>query len=151
MKKPPPFSGVLDRGVTSFGGRSAAALVPRRRVSGPVPWVIAIMIMLSTLAAGAALALNNLAGSARGELSGAVTVQVIEADQRVREAQAKRAAALLLRDPAVSSVRPVPREELARMIEPWLGIGDTGAIIPLPALIDVQLSRTADVAEVLRL
>src|SRR3546814_5087863 len=56
MTKPPPISGELERGVVALGGRAAADLVPRRRVAGPVPWVIAIMIMLSTLAAGAALA-----------------------------------------------------------------------------------------------
>lgn len=151
MTKPPPISGELERGVSAFGGRAAADLVPRRRVAGPVPWVIAIMIMLSTLAAGAALALSNLAGSARSELSGAVTVQVIEADRQLRDAQAARVAELLLEDPAVAAVRPVPREELASLVEPWLGTGDAGAAIPLPALIDVELSRAADKAEVLRL
>ncbi|HAU21629.1 MAG TPA: cell division protein [Erythrobacter sp.] len=151
MKQPPPIAENLDRGATSFGGRAAAALVPRRRISGPVPWVLAIMIMLSALAAGGALALSNLASSARGELAGAITVQIIEADAELRAQQSELAAELLLQDPAVRSLRRVPREELDRMMEPWLGVADAGDAIPIPDLLDVQLNRQASEAELVRL
>ena len=151
MKQPPPIAENLDRGATPFGGRAASALVPRRRISGPVPWVLAIMIMLSVLAAVGALALSNLASSAKGELAGAITVQIIEANADLRAEQGERAAALLLQDPAVRSLRRIPREELDQMMEPWLGVKDAGDAIPIPDLIDVQLQRPARDAELLRL
>ena len=151
MKQLPPIAENLDRGTSSFGGRTASALVPRRRISGPVPWVLAIMIMLSVLAAGGALALSNLASSAKGELAGAITVQVIEANADLRAEQSELAAELLLQDPAVRSLRRIPREELDQMMEPWLGVNDAGDAIPIPDLIDVQLQRPASDAELLRL
>jgi cell division transport system permease protein len=151
MKQPPPIAENLGRGAAIFGGRRASALVPQKRISGPVPWVLAIMIMVSVLAAGGALALSNLASSAKGELAGAVTVQIIEANAELRAEQAQAAAAILLQDPAVRSLRRVPREELDRMLEPWLGVNNAGDAIPVPDLIDLQLHRPADEAELLRL
>jgi cell division transport system permease protein len=109
------------------------------------------MIMLSVLAAGGALALSNLASSARGELAGAITVQIIEANADLRAEQSELVAELLLQDPAVRSLRRIPREELDQMMEPWLGVNDAGDAIPIPDLIDVQLQRPASDAELLRL
>lgn len=151
MKQPPPIVENLDRGVASFAGRTASALVPRKPIAGPVPWVLAIMIMLSVLAAGGALALSNLASSAKGDLAGGVTVQIIEANAALRAEQSERAAAILLQDPAVRSLRRIPRDELGEMMEPWLGLNDAEDAIPIPDLIDVQLDRPVSEAELLRL
>lgn len=142
----------LVRDLVPFRGRRAAKLVPRTRGNGPMPWVIAIMIALTVLAAAAGLALCNLADRARADLSGAVTVQIIEANGEIRQAQAQRAREILLTDQAVSSVRIVPPEELADLLEPWIGSGgDASDAVPIPALIDVQLSDLADREEVARL
>ncbi|HBR84588.1 MAG TPA: cell division protein, partial [Erythrobacter sp.] len=43
-----------------------------------MPWVIAIMVTLTVLAAGGGLALANLADRARGELAGSATVQIVD-------------------------------------------------------------------------
>ncbi len=128
-----------------------AKLVPQRNVAGPVSWVIAIMIALTVIAAAGGLGLQRLAHRASAELSGAVTVQVIEANARLRGEQAQRAARILVEDPAVASVRIVPRAELEALLEPWLGSVDGNDVVPIPALIDVQLQREASQAEVARL
>ncbi len=128
-----------------------AKLVPQRNVAGPVSWVIAIMIALTVIAAAGGLGLQRLAHRASAELSGAVTVQVIEANARLRGEQAQRAARILVEDPAVASVRIVPRAELEALLEPWLGSVDGNDAVPIPALIDVQLQREASQAEVARL
>lgn len=141
----------LVRDLVPFGGRRAAKLVPRARGSGPMPWVIAIMIALTVMAAAAGLALGNLVGRASTDLSSALTVQIVEADQALRNAQVERAAELLRRDDAIASLRVVPQEELAELIAPWIGSGADGTAVPLPALIDVQLVDVADTAEIARL
>ncbi|MXO96749.1 cell division protein [Erythrobacter aquimaris] len=142
--KPPTLGRAVDRGLAPFRGRRAASLLPRTRLGGPVPWVIAIMVALCVLAAGGALALSNLAASARGELAGSATVQIIEADNDLRAEQARRIAGLLREDPAVTGLRMVPGSEVAALLEPWLGSGEAVDAVPLPALIDLELAAEVD-------
>jgi cell division transport system permease protein len=105
-----------------------------------MPWVIAIMVALTVLAAAAGLSLRNTAVAARDELSGGVTVQVLEPRPDVRRQQAAAVRAALLDTPGVLSARVVPQEELDALIEPWLGQQATGSgDIPVPALIDARL------------
>lgn len=151
MKKPPQIKRSKFSDLAPLAGARAAGLVPRRRVAGPVSWVIAIMIALTVIAAAGGLGLGNLADRARSGLSGAVTVQIIEANARLRDQRAEATAAILVADPAVASVRSVPEEELGQLLEPWLGSIEGGEAVPIPALIDVQLRREADEAEVTRL
>lgn len=131
--------------------KGTVAPVPGRRFVGPVAWVIAIMIALTVIAAAGGLGLNRLADRARADLSGAVSVQVIEADPVLREARKIRLAQALVGDPAVASVRAVPQAEIAALLEPWLGNVEGSDAVPVPGLIDVQLRRAADPAEVARL
>ncbi len=144
MSRPPVFSRAIERSLTSFQGAKAAHLLPKTRLGGPMPWVIAIMVALTVLAAGGALALGNMAAQARGELSGALTVQILEADPGARATQAKRAADILRSRGDVTGLRVVPQSEIEDLVEPWLGSGAGGDVVPLPGLIDVQLSRPAD-------
>lgn len=115
-------------------------LIPQARLSGPMPWVIAIMIALTVIAAAAGLAFSHAATAASNELSGGITVQVIEANPAERQRQADAAARALRQIPGVLSATVVPSDEVQRLIEPWLDTrgSDVGAI-PVPALIDAQL------------
>ena len=122
-----------------LSGAGETALVPQARLSGPMPWVIAIMVALTVIAAAAGLALRNTAQATTAELSGGVTVQIVEAEPAARARQAEASLALLRLMPDVLSVRRVPEEEIAALVEPWLGIEDAAREIPVPALIDVRL------------
>lgn len=131
------------RGLRRFGAE-AARILPQARLAGPMPWVIAIMTALTVIAVAGGLALSNLAGNAEAEIAGGLTVQVVEADPALRERQAERALAVLGNRADVAQVRRVPEEELAALIEPWLGEGASAAnggaaAIPTPALIDLRL------------
>ncbi|MFC0590414.1 cell division protein FtsX [Novosphingobium aquiterrae] len=130
----------LNRGMTGD-----AELIRQARLSGPMPWVIAIMVALTVIAAAAGLALSNTARSASDELSGGVTVQVVEANPVARTRQANAAAARLQATPGVLSAQVVSQDEVERLIEPWLGAraGDDQEI-PIPALIDVRLRDRID-------
>ena len=124
-----------------LGSERSAQLVPQARLTGPMPWVIAIMIALTTIAAAGGLALANLANAARAELSGGLTVQIVEAGSAERDRQAEFAVALLSNVEGVDAVHRVPDDELEALIEPWFG--NSGAVsdaVPVPALIDVRLA-----------
>ena len=130
-----------------MSGRRAGrnpGLVPQARLAGPMPWVIAIMIALTVMAASAGLALSHLASSSRADIAGGLTVQVVEAAPAERARQAEIAVALLTNRDDLAQVRKVPDSELAALLEPWLGpsAGNAAAdedAVPVPALIDVRL------------
>lgn len=141
--KPPALGRKTARGLISFGGERAAQLVPQARLAGPMPWVIAIMVTLTVIAAAGGLALNNVVTKAEAELAGGATVQIVEALPAERNRQAIAAEALLAQHPAVASIRRVPDAELDALIEPWLGVGASNESVPVPALIDVRFRATA--------
>ena len=132
-------------------GDIAASLSPPTRLGGPIPWVIAILIALVVIAAAGGLSLRNLADNARADLADAVTVQIIEADSEARAIQAEAAADALGAHPLVTSVRIVPEAELQELLEPWLGTNAASDNVPIPALIDVELSRRASADELAQL
>lgn len=119
-------------------------LIPEGRLSGPMPWVIAIMVFLTVLAAAAGLAFAYAASNVTEDLSTRATVQVVEADAQIRDRQAKAVAQRLREQPSVEQLRVLPPAEIDALMEPWLGTGDLDADIPLPALIDVKLSEPAE-------
>lgn len=125
----------------------AARLLPRPRLGGLVPWVIAILIALVVVAAAGGLSLRNLAASARADLASAITVQVIEPNPDLRAERGKAAVAVLQGNDLVRAVRLVPESELAALLEPWLGAGATSGDVPIPVLVDVELTRNAAPAE----
>jgi cell division transport system permease protein len=79
--------------------------LPQARLAGPMPWVIAIMIALTVIAAAGGLALSNLAYAARAELDGGVTVQIVEAGAQARDQQAQAAVSVLSNMEGVARVR----------------------------------------------
>ncbi|MEZ5692518.1 MAG: cell division protein [Altererythrobacter sp.] len=143
VSKPPTLGRKIARGFTRFGGERAAQLVPQARLAGPMPWVIAIMVTLVVIAAAGGLAMRNVAGSARAELAGGATVQILEALPQERERQARVVEQLLESSPEVASTRRVSDEELDALLEPWLGIDADNQAVPVPALIDVRLRGDA--------
>ncbi|WP_324828584.1 cell division protein FtsX [Qipengyuania zhejiangensis] len=151
MTRPPVLTRAAERGLSPFRGKRAAHLLPRARLGGPMPWVIAIMVAITVLAASGGLALANLVERASGDLAGSATVQIIDADRVSRARQADAAAALLSQDPLVASVAVLPEERVEALLEPWLGSGAGDDALPIPALIDIKLRGQADAAMLDRL
>ena len=105
-----------------------------------MPWVIAIMVALTVIAAAAGLAFSNTARNASDALSGGVTVQVVNANPAERDRQAQAALRALRDTPGVIEASLVSQDEIDRLIEPWLGASASGdAGIPVPALVDARL------------
>ena len=141
--------------MTGADRRAAAAarhrLLPEGRVAGPMPWVIAIMMFLTVLAAAAGLGLAAAVQSVGDDLAGRATVQIVEANADRREALSGEAARLLRKSPDVQSVHPVDPTALADQIRPWLGQDAANGDLPIPALIDVELKPGATRDQVERL
>jgi cell division transport system permease protein len=124
-------------------GAADRRLLPEGRFAGPMPWVIAIMMFLTVLAAAAGLGLAGAAGRLDDQIGTRVTVQIVEADADAREAQAAAVARALAGHAGVTDVRRISDEEVDQLLEPWLGDGAIGEDIPVPALIDVDLTPEA--------
>jgi len=116
-------------------------LIPEGRLSGPMPWVIAIMLFLTLLVAAAGITLADAARKGGADLASKVTVQIIEPDPVARAAQKAAVARSLRSVPGVSGVNPVPEGEVRNLLEPWLGSGIIDADIPVPALVDFRIDR----------
>jgi cell division transport system permease protein len=129
-------------GVRKFGAADRR-LLPEGRLSGPMPWVIAIMIFLTVLAAAAALGLGGAANSLDADIGQRVTVQIVEANPDAREAQSRAALQLLQASRGVERVHRLDAAEIKRLLEPWLGSGGMEADLPVPVMIDVELGPEA--------
>jgi cell division transport system permease protein len=125
--------------------RASAAdrrLLPEGRMAGPMPWVIAIMMFLTILAAAAGMALAGSARSLGNDLDARLTVQLPEPNGALRDAQASQILIGLRRLAVVRTAEAVPQAQLSALLEPWLGSEGIDGDLPLPALIDVELKRT---------
>jgi len=108
-------------------------------VSGPTPWVVAVMTCLAMLGLAAALALAPAAASLSGQIAGRATIQIVEPDVTARRASVAAVRTALRDAPYVMDLRTVPESELAGMATQWLGDGVRETGLTLPALIDVDL------------
>lgn len=132
------------------GRRLHDRLLPQERLSGPMPWIISIMIFLTILAGALGMALQQGAATIATAAANRLTVQIIEPDAQARQQAVARLTKRLKGVPGVAAVSPVSHDRLIRQLEPWLGGGLDAAGIPVPALIDVDLAaatRGSGIAE----
>jgi cell division transport system permease protein len=129
-------------GIRRFG-TADRRLLPEGRLAGPMPWVIAIMMFLTVLAAAAGLGLGQATRTLNADIGNRITIQIVEANPDFREAQAAAAVAELQRLPGVDAVRRIEAAEMEQLLEPWLGEGGLQAELPVPAMIDAELSAQA--------
>ncbi len=115
-------------------------LLPEGRLAGPMPWVIAIMMFLTALAAAGGLAMGDAAHRLGGDLGRQVTVQIVAADPAVRDREADAAQRLLVREEGVSSLHKLGGGEMQALLQPWLGDAGLDRDLPMPAMIDVDLT-----------
>ena len=120
-------------------------LLPDRRLSGPTPWIIAILMMLTLLAAAAGVGLARSANAIGDAIAGRVTVQIVAGTPDMRAAQASALRRAAAAQPFVRSARTVEREELQATLGQWFGgaEGDDPVLksLPLPALVDVDFAE----------
>jgi len=118
-----------------------------------MPWIIAVMIFLTVLAAGCALALGHGLERLRGDLAGGYTIQIIEADAAKRAQMVRQIEGVFHVERAVRAYRIVLETRLREQLAPWLGEDAAADGLPIPALIDLTLApgtASAKIAEISR-
>ena len=128
----------MKAGVRKFG-TADRRLLPEGRLAGPMPWVIAIMMFLTVLAAAAGLGLTGAATSLGAAAGNRITIQIVEANPDDRARQAYRVMALLRATPGVRNAEQIEPEEMEDLLDPWLGAGGLDAEFPVPVMIDAEL------------
>ena len=131
--------------------RQEASLIPEGRLTGPMPWVIGIMMFLTILAAAGGLALQASASRVNADLAGRVTIQIVEANPDIRLRQRDAAAKALRASPMARNVSIVSDAEIEKLLAPWIGSEGFDSSIPVPAMIDVDLKGAASDASLVRL
>ncbi|HYB08540.1 MAG TPA: hypothetical protein VEJ16_02585 [Alphaproteobacteria bacterium] len=110
-----------------------------------IPYIIALMVYLATLAlAGALLANSAVERWSRG-LSGSLTVQIApdgNADPVARKSRIEAAIAIIDATSGVIHAEVLSDERIAKLLEPWLGDAGTSDL-PLPAIVDVRIDPSA--------
>ncbi|MBF0561521.1 MAG: cell division protein [Alphaproteobacteria bacterium] len=110
-----------------------------------LPWMVAVMVFLATIAMSGALALEVILDRWNHDVTGTMTIQIMpatgEAAEANRETQHRVDAAVkvLLTTPGVASARPLDLAQIGKLLEPWLGSTELLADLPVPRLIDVTL------------
>ncbi len=106
-----------------------------------LPWLVSFMVFLAVLAFALAVAVHQVAARWDKGARGTLTVQMPAAGT-ADDARLAAVLALLRATPGVASAEPLADEELAALIEPWIGRTAAGDI-PMPRLIDVRTHPAA--------
>ena len=114
-------------------------LLPRGALSTRlVPAIIAVMVLLLTLAAAGAIGIDRSLASFQAELAGRYTVELPTAEAgAVDDETVAKVVDLLAETPGVIAAEVVPMPTMQRLLEPWLGRDAAVGDLPLPVLIDI--------------
>jgi cell division transport system permease protein len=110
-----------------------------------LPGLIALMVYLAGLALAGMLLLHAaLADWDRG-LAGVMTVELPPVADNAKDgvkdgdAEVQPVLAVLRATPGVTNARLLPRVDVAKLVQPWLGDSEATAQLALPRLIDVRI------------
>ena len=119
-------------------------LLPEGRSAGPMPWVLAIMMLVTVLTGAIGIAVARASDQLSGDIADKVTIQIPEGNQSARNGQIRALLVELRQVNGVISIDPVSEEKLTELLDPWLGNVAEDTDLPLPALIDVTLLKADD-------
>ena len=102
-------------------------------------WIMGIMVFLTVLAGALGLGMFAATAQMDRQLTGRLTVQIVDPDAQARDRQAAALLMALRTHPAVASAQEVDRTRLAELLRPWLGDSGLDPDLPMPVMIDVEL------------
>ncbi|UTW55150.1 ABC transporter permease [Kordiimonas sp. SCSIO 12610] len=106
---------------------------------GLLPWVIAVMLFLSTLALVSAITLGNGLNNWSRGLTTSLSVQVVNANETERTQQTEQAIKMLRATPGIENAIVAADAKVLELLSPWLGELPTESGLPIPTLIEVNL------------
>ena len=129
--------------------RNMSPIVPRASISGrALVAVVAIMTFLASITTGTVLLVSASAAEWQSEVASEITMQVRPQAGRDLERDVTAAAEAMRTQPGIVQVKPFSKDELARLLEPWLGSGLSIEQLPVPRVVvaRVQPGTTLDLA-----
>ena len=129
--------------------RNMSPIVPRASISGrALVAVVAIMTFLASITTGTVLLVSASAAEWQSEVASEITMQVRPQAGRDLERDVTAAAEAMRTQPGIVQVKPFTKDELARLLEPWLGSGLSIDQLPVPRVVvaRVQPGTTLDLA-----
>ncbi|MEM9169329.1 MAG: hypothetical protein AAGC56_06705 [Pseudomonadota bacterium] len=118
---------------------SAEPLLPEAGAGGaPLTAVIAVISFLAALALAAFMVITAASGTWTDALNATLTIQVKGDAPESVAANLAATRAVLDETPGVSGYDVTEPEDAAALLEPWLGKGNVGAYLNVPALIEVR-------------
>ena len=112
-----------------------------------LPWLVALMVYIAALALVCAMTMAKMVERWDSGLSGSITVQIPPPEAAgspdLREAAIDRVIELLLDTEGVRNAEVLEPDEIAALLQPWLGAGASYGDLPLPALIAVGIDPAA--------
>jgi cell division transport system permease protein len=113
-----------------------------------LPWIIAVMVYLATLAMAGAMAVSGLVDRWDAGLSGTVTVEISPPSGTGTalgiEESVAAALGILRSTQGVASADPLSQDRTQALLAPWLGDAALLEDLPVPVLIDVRLDAPVD-------
>jgi cell division transport system permease protein len=122
-------------------------LLDESRRTRAMTWIMAIMLFLTALSGALGLGMFAATAQLDRQLAGRMTIQLVEPNPAVRDAQAAAIVAAVRRLPGVVRAAEADRARLAELLRPWLGDAGLDPDLPMPSMIDVEV-RGAGVAAV---
>lgn len=124
-----------------LGRFRAEPLLPEAGAGGaPLTAAIGVMSFLAAIALAGLLLILAASQEWTSELERGVTIQIKGADAAEIAAGAAAAMKVVQSTEGVVEARLLTREETERLLEPWLGKGNVGEYLNVPALIEAQVS-----------
>jgi cell division transport system permease protein len=106
--------------------------------------VVAIMTFLASMTAGTVELVASASSSWRSDVAREATIQVRPRQGRDIDADVSRAASLAKATAGVTGVKIYTKRESERLLEPWLGVGLDLVELPVPRLLELQVSGRPD-------
>jgi cell division transport system permease protein len=120
-------------------------IMQRDRGAGSLDVVIAVMAFLAALALGASLIAERAATTWRTGLAGRITVQVSppETSHASQDLEIEAALSVLRKTRGIAHASLISEEDTLMLIKPWLGSDALVSDLPIPRLIDAEITPGA--------
>jgi len=122
-------------------GRTLQFLPKQNQREGLLPWVIGVMLFLCALSLTSALALGRGLERWSAGLTSNLSVQIVVDDAHERARQTEAALTMLRATPGVKEASVMATSDVIGLLKPWLGDMPSDTGLPLPTLIEVQLTK----------
>lgn len=125
--------------------RRVGFLPQGERSSGPLIYVLTVMIFMCTITLAGAFTIFNATATWTHEARNDFTVQIVPGTNDGLDGQISSVLETLRATPGIAAAEPLNDSEIAALLEPWIGAGNLTADLPIPALIAAQVEAGASI------